>query len=68
MKFIVTYTEVVEADTRNDAEKQVAYRISGNGKITSKAMCIHGKVNTNGRCYDMCPFRENGMCDIDFQV
>lgn len=68
MKFIVTYTEEVEADTRNDAERQVAYRISGTGRITSKAMCIHGKANTDGRCYDMCPFRENGTCDIDSQV
>ena len=68
MKFKVTYTEEIEANTREEAEKQLANKIVGNGTITSRAICPYGKEETSGSCYEMCEYRENLMCDIESQV
>lgn len=68
MKFKVTYTEEIEANSRTEAEQKLANKIEGRGKITSKAICPHGKEETGGSCYEMCGYRENLICDIESQV
>lgn len=67
MKFKITH--VVEANSRDEAITDFLSRnsnIDKDTKVTAEPLCPKG-MDKKGSCYEMCAYRDNGMCNIDFE-
>lgn len=70
MKFKVTYTEEIEADSRKEAIEMLLSKnnkLDRHGNIKAEPLCPKGKDKSKS-CYEHCVFRENGACELDFKV
>lgn len=70
MRFKIEYSEIIESDTRDEAVKAFMEKhpsLNNDGTITSEPLCPKNR-DKSGSCYEMCAFRENGMCNLDFEV
>ena len=68
MDFKITYSETITADTREEAVNEFK-RLHSNvfdRNIKSEPLCPKGL--DKGICYEMCQYRENGCCDLNFKV
>ena len=71
MKYEVNYKLVVDANSKEEAQKLSNNRIRENGvfgmKSTCTALCPYGHIDkqVKGACYEKCQYRDNGICTLN---